>query len=418
MKRLIAILLAGILTLGLCACADNAATPSTAPTETGVDSNFSVPAPMAVPVYAQDTSASSDQLRQTAVQAMRDLLSIQWCTDIDIAYYKSGSVSKKRFEHLPGNIYAGTIYSNAATGLFQFMEYYEQERGLFSFSEPVYLMKEKVGNSCADSLLWGWSSVCNSITGGFYYNAMVYSNGYLPVGGYTYDTDIKSYMECPTNTIIEKNGTEKIIDCYTQVNMADALVSSTDKHAIMAIEPAHVVYTADGAVDTAASYITIQDQRGGDGKGFYDQTVDGNVIHYSGRTSFNYTFDMLLEKNYVPVTTAEFQGEKAYDQATLEVSNETCSDTDALQQVTVSSNYPLAVIRLVATDEAGTRTVLDRVLFGGAGDTGVPRTYALADMESVMNLAANEHCKPGTTISIDVILSTGDTFTPIQFPIA
>ena len=75
MKRLIAILLAGILTLGLCACADNAATPSTAPTETGVDSNFSVPAPMAVPVYAQDTSANSDQLRQTAVQAMRDLLS-------------------------------------------------------------------------------------------------------------------------------------------------------------------------------------------------------------------------------------------------------------------------------------------------------------------------------------------------------
>ena len=418
MKRLIAILLASILTLGLCACTDNAAAPSTAPTETGVDSNFSVPAPMAVPMYAQDTSASSDQLRQTAVQAMRDLLSIQWCTDIDIAYYKSGSVSKKRFEHLPGNIYAGTIYSNAATGIFQFMEYYEQERGLFSFSEPVYLMKEKVGNSCADSLLWGWSSVCNSITGGFYYNAMVYSNGYLPVGGYTYDTDIKSYMECPTNTIIEKNGTGKIIDCYTLVNMADALVSSTDKHAIMAIEPAHVVYTADGAVDTAASYITIQDQRGGDGKGFYDQTADGNVIHYSGRTSFNYTFDMLLEKNYVPVTTAEFQGEKAYDKAVLEVSNDACSDTDALQQVTVSSNYPLAVIRLVATDEAGTRNVLDRVLFSGASDTGVPRTYALADMESVMNLAANEHCKPGTTISIDVILSTGDTFTPIQFSIA
>lgn len=423
MKRLSAILLACILTLGLCSCANNA-TPaattlsSTSPTETVEGPKFSVPSPMAVPKYTLDPSATTDQLRQTAVQAMRDLLSIQWCTDIEIAYRKTGSVSQKHFKHLPNKTYAGTIYSNAATGLFQFMEYYEQERGLFSFSEPVDVMKEKVGNSCADSLLWGWSSVCNSITGGFYYNAMVYSNGYLPVGGYTYNTDISSYMQCPTNTIIEKNGTEKILECYTQVQMGDALVSSTDKHAIMAIKDAHVAYKADGTIDTTSSYILIQDQRGGNGEGFYEQIKDGETIRYSGRTSYSYTFKILLEKNYIPVTTAEFQGEKAYDQATLDVSNEACGNINELQQITLSSNYPLAVIRLVATDETGTRTVLDRVLFSGANDNGVPRTYALADMESVMNLASNEQCKPGTTISIDVIVSTGDTFTPIEFPIA
>ena len=409
MKRILCALLTCILVLTMLGCGKTTEAPETTqPTVEAED--YAVPSPMATRVYTFDGDPTPEQLRQTAVQAMHDLLSIQWCTDETIAYYKSGPVSKKRFEHKPGETYAGTLYSNASTGLFQFMEFYDQQTGKFAYPAPAYLLKEALGNSCADSMLWGWSSVCNSIQNGFYPVMMVYNNGYLPVGDYTYNFEIKSFNQQPTNEILKKNGEEKIVQCYMQVQTADSLVSSTDNHAMMVLEPAHVEYNTDGSINLEKSYVHIQDQRGGDGNGFYDQTVDGTVLHYSGRTSYNYPFNKLLEKNYIPVTTAEFIGTKPYDKATLTVKN--CADLDALKKTTVTSNYPLAVIRVTAIDQNGGETVLDRKLFGGAAETGVPRSYNLGDLTLWEKFAENEANKPGNQLRIDVIVSTGETFTP------
>ena len=415
MKRIFCAILTCMLILTMVGCGNQTQTPpeTTASIATEpVDVNYVVPSPLATPNYAFEEEPTPEQLRQTAIQAMRDLLSIQWCTDETIAYYKSGPVSKKRFEHKPGETYAGTLYSNASTGLFQFMEFYNQETGEFAYPAPAYLLKEALGNSCADSMLWGWSSVCNSIKGGFYPVMMVYKNGYLPVGDYTYDFEIENFNLQPSNKIIELNGEEKIVACYLLVQPADSLVSNTDNHAMMVLEPAHVEYTADGSIDLEKSYIRIQDQRGGDGNGFYDQTIDGNVIHYSGRTSYNYTLAKLLEKNYIPVTTAEFAGLKAYEKAVLTVDNENVTTLEELQNATVTSNYPLAVIRVTAIDSE-TETVLDRKLFGGADDTGVPRNFRLGDLELIAEFATNEANKPGTQLRIDVIVSTGETYSPI-----
>ena len=63
-----------------------------------------------------------------------------------------------------------------------------------------------MGSSCADCLIWGWNTVCNSIVGSYYPVTMVYANGYYPVGDYTYDTSISTFNRLPTNTIIEQNG--------------------------------------------------------------------------------------------------------------------------------------------------------------------------------------------------------------------
>lgn len=419
MKRFLSALFAGILLLSLCACGGQTSpVETTQPQTTAEPVDYSVPSPMTTRNYSFEETPTPEQLRQTAIQAMRDLLSIQWCTDETLAYYKSGPVSKKRFEHKPENTYAGTLYSNASTGLFQFMEFYDQETGKFSYPAPVYVLKEELGNSCADSLLWGWSSVCNSIQGGFYPIMMCYSNGYLPVGDYTYNTDIKTFAQQPSQQIVELNGIEKIMACYTLVQPADALVSNTNNHAIMAIDKPHVVYNDDGTINTKASYIPIQDQRGGDGNGFYDQTIDGNVIHYSGRTRYNFTFELLLKQHYIPVTTAEFTGGKAYEPAAVSVSNEACDSVDALCKTMVSSNYPLAVVRVVATDAGGQETVLGRELFGGADEEGVPRSFLLGDMDLFESFSENESNKAGTIIRIDVIVSTGEVFSPITFTIS
>ena len=412
MKRVYCVILTCMLILTMIGCGNQVETPpETTQATTPAATEYVVPSPMTTRVYTFEGDPTPEQLRQTAIQAMRDLLSIQWCTDETIAYYKSGPVSKKRFEHKPEETYAGTLYSNASTGLFQFMEFYDQETGKFAYPAPAYLLKEALGNSCADSMLWGWSSVCNSIKGGFYPVMMVYKNGYLPVGGYTYNFEIETFNQQPSNQIIKLNGEEKIVACYTQVQPADSLISNTDNHAMMVLEPAHVEYKADGSIDLEKSYICIQDQRGGDGTGFYDQTIDGHVIHYSGRTSYNYHFNKLLEKNYIPVTTAEFAGLKAYEKAVLTVDNENVTTLEDLQNATVTANYPLAVIRVTAID-GETETVLDRKLFGGADEAGVPRSFRLGDMELIAKFSENEANKPGTQLRIDVIVSTGESFTP------
>ena len=414
MKRMLCALLSCILILTILGCGNQTDPPSTtAPVESQPAEEYVVPSPMSTRVYTFETDPTPEQLRQTAIQAMRDLLSIQWSTDEVIAYYKTGPVSKKRFEHKPGETYAGTLYSNASTGLFQFMEYYDQQTGLFDYPAPAYLLKEALGNSCADSMLWGWSSVCNSIKGGYYPVMMVYKNGYLPVGGYTYNFEIDTFNQQPSNQIIDLNGEDKIVECYMQVQPADSLISNTDNHAMMVLDPAHVEYKPDGTIDLEKSYVHIQDQRGGDGKGFYDQVIDGNVIHYSGRTSYNYPFNKLLDKNYIPVTTAEFAGTKPYEKATLTTDNNDCADLDALKATTVTSNYPLAVVRVTAIDGSGTETVLERKLFGGKDETGVPRSYQLADLTLWETFGEHEANKAGNQIRIDVIVSTGETFTPI-----
>ena len=415
MKKLLCAILSCILLLSMFGCGNQAATVTTEDGNneaTQPAQDYVVPSPMTTRIYTFDSDPTPEQLRQTAIQAMRDLLSIQWSTDEVIAYYKTGPVSKKRFEHKPGETYAGTLYSNASTGLFQFMEFYNQETGAFKYPEPPYILKEALGNSCADSLLWGWSSVCNSITGGYYPVMMVYKNGYLPVGGYTYNFEIDSFNQQPSRQIVELNGEDKIVECYMQVQPADSLVSNTNNHALMVLEEAHVEYKADGSIDLEKSYINIQDQRGGDGKGFYDQIVDGNVLHYSGRTSFHFTFDKLLKDHYIPVTTAEFTGEKAYEKATLTTDDSACDTLDALKAASVTSNYPLAVLRVTAIDEAGNETVLERKLFGGKDETGVPRTFQIGDLKMWEKFGENEANKPGNQLRVDVIVSTGETFTP------
>ena len=132
---------------------------------------------------------------------------------------------------------------------------------------------------------------------------MVIQNGYYPLGEITYKESLTNFAFLPTDKIIEENGVDKVLEAYTLVQPADILVSTPDNHGMMAIERANVVKNEDGSIDLAKSFIMIQDQRGGQGQGFYEQQIDGELIQFSGRTSFKFTFEKLLEKGYIPVVS-------------------------------------------------------------------------------------------------------------------
>ncbi len=397
MRRILAILLVIMLMLGIGAC-----------------SMKSVPNPMSYPDYTFEQAPDTDQLRQTAVRAMRDILSIQWFTKFSYEYYKSGPVSNKQFKYEPGNIYAGILYSNANAGLFQFLEFYDSQTGTFTYNDSVNKLKTDLGVSCADAVLWAWSTVCNSISGGFYPKTMVIMNGYIPVGSYTYDPNIQDFNYLPTLKIVEQNGKNVMFESYAQVKTADALTTSSDNHAMMAIEDAHVVYLDDGSIDGENSFVMIQDQRAG-GDALQRTDEKGNTLNYSGRLDGKFSFDKLFDEHFIPVTAAEFIGQKEYDKADVTVSND-CKSLVELQNAVVESNYPLAVLNVIA-EQNGDQTVIHRELFSGTAMTGVPKSYDLGKISMIKNLEKTDYGMSGTTIKIEVVSATGERFIPIELTI-
>ena len=372
--------------------------------------SYSVPEPMQYPNYTFDSQPDAMEMRMKAVQAMRDILCIQWCTETEIRYRKNGPVNNKTFVYEPGNTYAGLLYSTANTGIFQFFEYYNTKTGCLEYPGTADELKLELGSSCADALLWGWSTVCNSITGGFYPVMMVPNNGYLVVGEYTIAQTVRSYNEMPSYAIIDNHPKEVIMDAYAKTLPADALVSTTDNHAMMIIEPPVITYLPDGTIDSANSYIMIQDQRAG-GSTSFEEEINGQKIAYSGRISARYTFEQLYEKNYIPVTTAEFSGVKEYEKAFVTVSDSNCNSIEKLTAVTINANYPLAVVNVISVDTKGTETILQKTILGGASMHGVPRSYALSEMKGLFQ------CQPtaGCTVKLEVVVSTGERFYPIEF---
>lgn len=372
-----------------------------------------VPSPLAYPDYSVSENPTTEELRQTAVRAMRDLLSIQWTPAYGISYYNTAG-RDKQFDYVPGTPYGGLLYTGAGSGLFQFLEYYDPETGLLTYPGSGDELRKAIGSSCADSLLWSWGTVANSFSCGYYPSVMVQQNGFLPVGNYTYDENLKSFYLQPTHDIIEANGADVMLDAYAKLQPADALISSSVDHAMMAIEKPVVVYDVDGTINAKKSYITIQDQRGGKNATAFYEVMDGETtIYFNSQTAMRMDFKTLLEKNYIPVTLAEFTGEKAYEKAVVTTQGKECTDFKHLQNVMLESNYPIAFISAVLVDKNGNESELDKLLFHGANGDGPPKTYNLSQWETLHTLETKNY----TSIKIEVVVSTGERFTPIDVPL-
>lgn len=373
---------------------------------------YKVPKPMEYPDYTFSEKPDTMQLRQMAVQAMRDLLTIQWHTETEIVYRKTGPVNGKEFRHEPGKTYGGMFYSGASTGLFQFLEYYDEETGCLRFPGNSNDLKSALGSSCADTLLWAWSTVCNSYTGGYYPIMMVPKNGYCLVGDYKLKDNIKTFYEHPSYAVIQENGRDIMLHAYAQMLPADALVSNSDNHAMMVIEAPTVVYLDNGSIDGANSYVMIQDQRAG-GETFYENVFDGHTVYLSGRIDGKYTFDKLLEEDYIPITTQEFSGLKKYEKAEVTADVKAPATWEELLNTQISSNYPLAVINTYLVEADGKRVSLDTKLFGGYSDKGVPSSCKISEIEPLERL--DQSICAGCKLEFEVVVSTGERFVPITF---
>lgn len=374
-----------------------------------------VPEPMEYPDYTFDEAPTTDQLRQTAVRAMSDAMSIQWFTDQEYSYYKTGLSNNRIFVHGPGYIYGGMMYSDASSGIFQFLEFYDYETGYLNFTGDSYALKTQLGSACSDTLLWAWSTVCTSITGGYHPVLMVPANGFRIVGDYKIKDGITTFHEYPSHTIIEENPQEVILDAYAKMMPADALVAYAEDHAIMVIEKPVVTYLDDGSIDMKNSYVLTQDNRAGDRteSGFIEVDQGDYIEYRSGMIGGKFTFEELYTRKYIPVTAPEFTGEKDYEKAVVSASAENITGFEELLQVTISSNYPLALINAFIVEQDGDEVLLDRTLFGGSSPNGVPRNFTLEKMDCWDQLDRSRVA--GCKLKFEVVVSTGERFVPIEF---
>lgn len=414
MKKLIALTLAVVLVFGMTACSNGSNQETTAETEyTG----YMVPQTMEKPVYTVSENPTTRELREIAVKAMRDMLSIQWSTPTDFMYNKTGAVSEKDYKYYSNTTYAGLPYADGQTNIFVWYDYYNPKTGVLEMEGDGQWLNSTLGNTCAGSLMWGWSVVCDSLTGKYVNTQMVMKYGCIPVGDYTYDTYISSYYEQSTEDICKLNGMNKIMECYALMQMADAVTSSTAAHTMMAIEDATVVRLPDGTINPQESYVIIQDQAAGTGDKFYEvQDEAGNILHYTGRTNKKFTFMELFNQDYIPVTTAELAGLEPYAKPEVKFSLENCTTVSELLTGAFVSNYPMCMMKLNATDKDGKVTNLHTIYFNRDDIAeGKARDYRISG-DRIAIEAAMEALASGTyTITAEVTASTGDEFTPVTF---
>lgn len=368
---------------------------------------YQVPSPMTRPDYTFDHQPTAEELRARAVQALQDFLNIQWRTHQKIAHSKVGAVSHKRFIYEEGNTYAGIPYTDAGMGLFQFYEYYDEETGRLKFYGDGVEFNKSIGGTCACGVCWSLATVCSSVSGRFINFYMTPKNGYYPVGDFTVPADLDDYRNHHTSEIIAECGANTILEAYAKTLPGDAVCSSTKDHTMMIIEKPEVLRDEKGVILPEESILTIADQCGGNGAGFYDERVEDDLLHHLGRTRFRFTFAQLLKMSYIPVSPAEFQGKKPYERAKVTLTAQP-STREELIQTEILSNYPMAVVKLVLEKENGHRVLLDRYCFNrNDPHSGLARRFPLERMKDAV-LAAE-----GKAVHLEVTASNGEILRPV-----
>ena len=86
-----------------------------------------------------------------------------------------------------------------------------------------------------------------------------------------------------------------------------------------------------------------------------------------------------MEKNYIPVTTAEFLGKKPYDAPTVTIEGGDATALEDLPKLSLVSNYPIAVININGADAKGNVTNIEKIFLGGGSEKGAAKAYDLKD---------------------------------------
>ena len=300
------------------------------------------------PIKSADMT--SDELRALCVDFFRFAKTALWIPDGDFSYIRNKKGT--RDEMLAGEVYGGLPYIGYGTGnIYRVMDYMDEARGVVDMSS---LSKQPLlfGNQCSVGSYWGWARVVNSADYDWTHH-MVASRGFIPVGPYTYNKEIKSFEEYGTIQICADNGEQTMFESYANTLPADGLISNDPQvgHVVMVTGKPVVKYNSDGSIDGANSYLYVTDQN----QGWLEETNSaGALYNHKKNIDLKYSFRGLLKANYVPFTFGEFLGTDPVEETVCTFSHEGSKITiNQLKQGVATANYGMSDLYVYVKDAEG-----------------------------------------------------------------
>lgn len=423
MKKFFALLLALSLTISLCGCGQKDQPADEIEEKNYESEKILFDCFTEIPDYSLNEGASTQEIRDMAVKAMNDELTVPWFTARDFTYGKSVNKNSEIFEFKATENYKGLPYTGAGVGLLHWLQFYDFNSGLLTGID-LSQVGDKLGNSCASSVYWGWSAVAPSFKGVATYH-MLPQYGALKVGNYKMDEKLATFKNYSTEQICIDNGAAVMYDAYAKTLPADGLVSIPKKgsgdHAMMVSFEPQVSYTATGEIDGKNSFLIIQDQRAGhrDYKGDYIKDEESAIYHYGGRVSAIVSFEKLFNEGYIPFTLPEFIGTKPYVVPQVMTSNSKPKSLEEVWNTVFSCDYKMINVSITVTNKKTGKEVVTNKKIMFNEDIKSKKAFNTKIGQAVAKSTVEQKLKKGTTYNVKVssLIATGQTFTPIDVDI-
>ena len=265
----------------------------------------------------------------------------------------------------------GIPYSDTKVSLEEFKTYMVD--GTFTYGSSKW--KEVPGNACM-------SSIFNSIQQ-FEPNVAGVSNQLMPsydtfqaitLGKYTVPQGVKT-----TKEIISANNINDIYEAFASGIKGDIIIFKDDvqdaSHIRMLVEPATVVRNAAGKINPSRSSVKTIEQT----NSFDPQRKDG--VKTTWFVDHIYTFDALIEQNYIPITLEIYNKDKSeceipYLYLDKEITPEILAK--GTSSSSVKSNFPIRFVKAELLDKNGNSV----------------KHVVIHDMATVRSLPLRNHITP------------------------
>ena len=285
-----------------------------------------------------NSSMSEEELRTLCVEFFRFSQTFAW-TPSETWRYTIGNNTTAHYM-TQGKVYGGFPYLHGSGNVYRMLEYYDEETGEVNMAEAGKNQRF-FGNFCSYGSAWGFSRVVNSASHKLTQD-MVPKNGYIPLGSYKMNLNLKEFPENETVAICNDNGKQVMYESYALLKPADALVYYTTGGHIIMVSSVHVERGADGAIDGKASYVTFIDQATDEWDG---KLANGKSYEVQGGVDKKYTFSKLFSAAYIPYTFAEFLGTDPVEPGEAKLDTDKTELTlDELIAAKLSANYIISDI--------------------------------------------------------------------------
>ncbi len=289
--------------------------------------------------------APEGNYRDIVLGYMMKMSQVKWTPDVDMdVCMKKTYDFNASLKYNKGTTYYGMPYSDTKCGLDAFEQFLKD--GVFSFHSHYF--DDIIGNHCSSSMARAFQQIIpNGGVGAtkpckWYPGIFVFPND-IKIPFDKYGDNYDAY------DIWDNNPKTKIFEAYGMMKPGDVIYfnkKTGSGHVRMVSQESIIVYDQFGAIDGEKSEVIVIEQTNA-----WDKTVDISTTWFVNR---HYTFNMLYEKHFMPITLAAYtNGYIAPDAHIIYNGNNTADTIKNGVSGTIVSTFPIDYAYATIKDKDG-----------------------------------------------------------------